>query len=316
MTITTCADRQPDFISTRMRKVAPANAMQLAVSVVLVAIFFGATRIGVAQEVTTLTYPISPDNVQELVLLKVFGLVPKGKSDDDFGRKAEIRVADRLAVSDVPVDFLKASADAAITQTAALGLLPLKEGEQLEKLLSERKLDGKAATKALVLWWTMDMMSEWDPESKGNLSSQQLLALDKERAKSVGSLGTIPSEQLRAQWLLFPMGMDQFSPMQRVRKPATFHSLIERFDPPATIHKDNAVAAAEDLIWTWRIGLGDGKAATLPESRLVIQAHLVERLNFKIGDPLDPDETLRKSAREKLAAALKVCRLAWQNDAK
>lgn len=265
--------------------------------------------VGRAQETKKIAYPISPDNVQELVLLKAFGIVPAGKNEEDFGRKAEIRVADRIAVTDVPVDFLKASADAAVAQAAALGLLPLKDGESLESLLRDRKLDGKAAAKALVQWWTIEMLAAWEPDDGGKLSSQQLLARDVERAKSLNSLAVAPP--LRAQWLLFPLGMDQLSPTRHTRNAVSFQMLVERFDPAAAITEENAVEAAEDLIWTWRIGLGDGKAATLPDSRMVIQAHLVERLNFEIGDPLDADDARRKAARDKLAESLNVCRQAW-----
>ena len=288
---------------------SPLSAFILRFGLVCAAL---SPAIGQGQELKRIAYPITADKVQELALLKALGQVPAGKSEEDFGRKNEIRVSNSIVVTDVPVDFLKASADAALAQTAALGFLPVKEGESLEKLINDRKLDGKVAAKALVQWWTVEIMTELNPDN-GELSAQDLLTRDMGRAKGLQSLGAAPSETLQAQWLLFPSGMDQFSPIRQVRKPVTLRTLIERFDPATTASENNAVATAEDLVWTWRIGLGDGKAATLSDSRSVIQAHLVERLGFKVGDPLDSNEAQRKAARENLASALKTCQTIWRS---
>jgi hypothetical protein len=258
-------------------------------------------------------YTKSPEMVQGLVLLKAFELMPKGKGDEDFGRTADVRVTDQLMVTGVPAEFIEKSTEAALVQVSALGLFPeLKDGAALEKALKEKTLNSRAAAKALVAWWTVEILAEWKIDAKKRPSTQEMLQLDAKRTQTLKSLGSSPEGTLAATWLLFPQGLDTFSPNKQARKPVSFQMLVERFDPDLAVTHKNAEAVAEELIWTQRIRLSDGTAAKLPDARRVIQALLLEQLGFEIGDPMDADNTKREAARKKLAEARRASAEAWK----
>ncbi len=258
-------------------------------------------------------YTKSPEMLQGLIFLKAFGLMPKGKGDDDFGRTADNRVNDQLMVTGVPAEFIEKSTEAALVQVSALGLFPeLKDGAALEKALKEKTLDSRAAAKALVAWWTVEILAEWKIDAKKKLSTQEMFQLDIERTQTLKSLGSSPDGTLAAPWLLFPQGLDTFSPNKQARKPVSFQMLVERFDPDMPVTEKNAEAVAEELVWTQRIGLTDGTIAKLPDARRVFQALILERLGFEIGDPMDADNTKREAARRKLADATRVSTEAWK----
>ena len=67
---------------------------------------------------------------------------------------------------------------------------------------------------------------------------------------------------------------------------------------------------AEELVWTAALGLGDGKMESLPDTRRLIQAGILEALGFHIGNPTDPNtekrETALKNLREKMEILAKI----------
>ena len=259
------------------------------------------------------SYRKTAERVQELVLLRVCGLMSKGKSDDDFGRTSDVRVADNLTVSNVPIEFLEGCTDAALVQVSALGLFPeSKDAASLRKALEKNALDKRAAARALVAWWSEDILAEWQVDAKANVPTRKLLQLDGERTQMLKSLRSSPTGVLSAQWLLFPMGLDTFSPTKQARKPVSFQILLGRFNPDAPVTEMTAEAVAEELIWTRRIGLTDGTVAKLPDSRKTFQALILERLGFEIGDPISLDKSKREAAQQRLAASMKVCAEVWK----
>jgi hypothetical protein len=186
----------------------------------------------------------------------------------------------------------------------------LKEGA-LEKALKEKTLNSRAAAKALVAWWTIEIFAEANVDSQKK-TTRELLQLDARRTQTLKSVRGSPEGALAASWLLFPQGLDMFSPNAQARKPVSFQMLVERFDPDMPVMEKNADAVAEELVWTQRIGLTDGTIAKLPDARKVLQALILERLGFEIGDPRDADNNKREAARKKLADATRVCAEAWK----
>jgi hypothetical protein len=258
-------------------------------------------------------YTKSPELLHGLVLLKAFELIPKGKGDDDFGRTADIRVTNQLVVTGVPAEFIEKSTEAALVQVSAFSLFPeLKDGAALEKALKEKTLNSRAAAKALVVWWTVEILAQWNIDAKKKTYTHQMLQLDAERTQTLKTLRSSPEGTLAAPWLLFPQGLDTFSPNKQTRKPVSFQMLVQRFNPDMPVTEKNAEAVAEELVWTQRIGLTDGTIAKLPEARRVFQALILEQLGFEIGDPMHADDTKREEARNKLADATRVATEAWK----
>jgi len=215
-------------------------------------------------------------------------------------------------VKPAPLQIEK-STEAALVQVFALGLFPeLKDGAALEKAIKEKTLNSRAAAKALVSWWTVEIFAEWNIGAKKKPSTQEMLQLDAKRMQTLKSLRSSPEGTLAATWLLFPQGIDTFSPNKQARKPVSFQMLVERFDPDMPATEKNAEAVAEELVWTQRIGLTEGTIAKLPDSRRVFQALILEQLGFEIGDPMDADNTKREAARKKLAEAMRASAEAWK----
>lgn len=263
-------------------------------------------------------YAQSPDMLQGLILLKAFELLPAGRQVEDFGRTVDIRVSDQLTVTGVPIEFLEKSTEAALIQVSALGLSPdFKDGAAFEKAVKEKKINSRAAAKALVAWWTAEILAEWNVDSKDKkVTSQELLQLDFQRTRALKSLGSSPDGALMATWLLFPQGLDSLSPTRQSRRPVSFQMLMERFAPDMPVTEENAEAISEELVWTRHINLSDATIAQLPDARRVLRALILERLGFEIGDPMDADLAKRQAARNKLAEAELVATKAWKAGAK
>jgi hypothetical protein len=275
-------------------------------------IFFQTGGKSLAAEPRTRAFAISAEQQRELLLMRAIGMMPAGQDATDFGRREVVRVADDWTVTEVPVEYLERCTEAALIQTAALGLLPeLAADGDVAAALDKKTLDARQGARALVDWWTAEILAEWQIAEDKPLTSQEVLRLDAQRHHALRESGAAPEGVLTAQWLLFPMGINVL-PGTTVRKPVSFRMLLSRFEPNAKVTERNADAVAEELIWTRRLGLGDGTPTGLPQARRTVQALLLERMGFEIGDPSDPDPAKRKDAIAKLSRARKTCVEAWK----
>lgn len=78
--------------------------------------------------------------------------------------------------------------------------------------------------------------------------------------------------------------------------------------PGAGATERDADQVAEEILWTKELGIGDGTHQSLPRARQILQAAILENLNFEIGNPGDKDKETSAQAQAKLAAATKLVR--------
>lgn len=258
-------------------------------------------------------YEISGQMQQDAALLRAMGLLAMGKDDADLGRKADIRVSSAITVAGAPVEFLQKSADAALVQIAAQGLaVDLPDAGALEKAIADKTIDPWSCAQSLAAWWTSEILAQTAAEQGKTPTFEELLRIDAQRTRSLQSLDAAAQGDLTAEWLLYPGGLDLVSPLRRVRRPVSFQMLLRRFDPAAPVTRENAAVAAEELVWTHRYRLSDGRFATLPAARRRLQAAILARMGVTIGDPGHADRAQREDALKKLAAALKTATQTWK----
>jgi hypothetical protein len=274
-----------------------------------------APQVGQAQEaLRTTAYRASAEEARTLAILRAVGLMPPSDKEGDWGRLGNAQVAEHWTVTGVPIEFVSRSTDAALLQAAALGLLPEYADEfALDRALKNRTLNRHIVSKALVAWWTTEIMATWPGPTKDKRNPTAMLQHDLDHERAITSAGAAAGGPLGAAWLLFPAGLDSsFSPQRQTRRPVSVRMLLERFDPDSAVTEGNAQVVAEELVWTYRLGLSDGRYTTLANARRVLQALLLERLGFSMGDPLDDDPKQRLAAIANLNSAMRQCQDAWK----
>ncbi len=92
--------------------------------------------------------------------------------------------------------------------------------------------------------------------------------------------------------------------------------LLKRFDPKSDVTKETADVVAEEILWTKELGISDGTYQTLPQAREVVQAAILEGLNFDIGNPSHKDKSKSAKAKAKLEEGKKSLINTWRLAAK
>ncbi len=225
-------------------------------------------------------------------------------------QRGSVQVSDDLTVDKVPVEFIKAHFGNGAIIIDVLGY-PSTVKSDIPKVVSGLAED-----------WLEPLWIDAKPDALKARPRIELIRTDaklhSELAKLFGAKGDpldkllagVPKKNLSVRELFI-----SDSKMAGLRSPISVPHLLKRFDPNAAAAEEDADSVAEEIIWSKEAGIGDGTYKSLPESRRVIQAAILENLGFEIGHPGHKDPAKRKQAVEKLDAAKRACLEAWREAA-
>lgn len=228
--------------------------------------------------------------------LRTYGLLAKGEG---LGPITDVRVSEKLVVTDVPESFIRACLAYVRIVLAASEALPQDE-----------KADQEAVARALARWWvysTPEGVHALRAKKDEKSMEEQMVLLEqnqREIERSIGLVYPMFKGTISAEWLFcHRLGHPPLAKRRARRAQVRFTDLLSRFDPARAASREDAYAVAEELIWTQQLGLSDGTIASLPAARIALQAFILEALGYDVGDPTDPNESKRRLALRRLEEA-------------
>lgn len=227
--------------------------------------------------------------------------------------RVNVPVSEKLTVEKVPVTFVKAHCEHATHVVGALEY-PTRKSSEIPK-----------AVMGLAEYW---LVPQTVAAEKAALKQRPMLDLIRadaklhaELVKHFGKPGEGPDKVLAG---LPGSGLSarELLPVSRAGEGIRFNftpipivQLLGRFEPHAEVTEQTADSVAEETVWTKALGISDATYKTLPQARLILQAAILENLNFEIGNPGDKDNDKAAKAKAKLAEAKKTLIETWRKAA-
>jgi hypothetical protein len=272
-----------------------------------------------AQGITMKAYQYTDGMLVDLEIVRAHGMMGAAKKDD-YGGKIDLWVAEKFAVTGVPVDFLNAA-----VRSEQAYVLSISQAAPPAPDAPKGRLD---AARRIVGLWVRPLLAKYAESTGAAVAPNEappkpkladLIPFDCRRQLARDAREGAKPPVLAADWLLFVRRLElertpPYAPKYPQRE-VSLRELLDRFEPGSPVTAENADSVAEELLMARALGIG-GYYKTLDATRHTLQALLLEAVGSEIGDPGDEEFAKAATAIKKLEETKASFRKQWDQAAK